>query len=91
MKSRAHVVVSGLVQGVSFRYYIRLKALENKVAGWVRNLPDGRIEAVFEGNKEDVEKMIEFCKSGPSNAYVGDLNVRWENFKGETDRFEIRY
>jgi acylphosphatase len=91
MKTRAHIVVSGVVQGVNFRYHARLRALENKVTGWVRNLPDGRVEAVFEGNKEDVEKMVEFCKVGPPNAYVSDLKVKWEEFKRETNGFEIRY
>jgi len=91
MSVRAHVIVTGAVQGVSFRQYTRMKALENGVTGWVRNLPDGRVEAVFEGKKEDVEKMIEFCKMGPPNAYIGNLNIKWEDFKGETNRFEIRY
>jgi len=91
MKVRAHLIVSGAVQGVNFRNHTRLQALENKVTGWVRNLPDGRVEAVFEGEKENVEKIIEFCRRGPPNAYVGDLKIKWEDFKGETDRFEIRY
>jgi acylphosphatase len=91
MKARAHVIISGVVQGVSFRYQTRTKALENNVTGWVRNLPDGRVEVVFEGNKEEVEKMIEFCKSGPPNAYIGNVNVIWEDFKDESKKFEIRY
>ena len=89
--SRAHVVISGVVQGVSFRYHARTEALKNSVTGWVRNLPDGRVEAVFEGRKEDVEKMIEFCERGPPNAYIGKLNVKWEDSKDETNGFEIRY
>jgi len=91
MKVRAHLVVSGVVQGVSFRHHTRIEAVKNNIAGWVRNLPDGRVEAVFEGEKGGVEKMIEFCKQGPPNAYIGNLNVKWEDFKGETDKFEIRY
>ncbi|MCS7106270.1 MAG: acylphosphatase, partial [Candidatus Aenigmarchaeota archaeon] len=65
MKVRAHVIISGIVQNVNFRYCIKLKAQENNVSGWARNLIDGRVEAVFEGEKENVEKMIDFCKVGP--------------------------
>jgi acylphosphatase len=91
MKVRAHVIVSGIVQGVNFRYHTKLKAKENNVTGWVRNLVDGRVEAVFEGEKKCVEKIIEFCKVGPPNAYVSKVEVRWEKFEGEFDDFEIRY
>lgn len=90
MKVRAHVIVSGVVQNVNFRYYTKLKARENKVSGWVRNLIDGRVEAIFEGEKENVEKMIEFCKVGPPNAFVSDVKVMWEDVKGE-EGFEIKY
>jgi acylphosphatase len=91
MKVRAHVIVSGIVQGVNFRHYTKLKAEENNVKGWVRNLIDGRVEAVFEGEKENVEKMVEFCRTGPPNSYVSKVEVKWESFKGETDKFEIKY
>ncbi|MEM5855726.1 MAG: acylphosphatase [Candidatus Aenigmatarchaeota archaeon] len=90
MKVRAHVIISGVVQKVNFRYYTKLKAEENKVNGWVRNLIDGRVEAVFEGEKESVEKMIEFCKVGPPNAFVSDVKVVWEEVKGEKG-FEILF
>jgi acylphosphatase len=91
MKARAHVIISGIVQGVNFRYYTKLEAEKNNVTGWIRNLMNGRVEAVFEGKKECVEKMIEFCKTGPPNAYVSSVEVKWEKFKGETNKFEIRY
>ncbi|MEM5879040.1 MAG: acylphosphatase [Candidatus Aenigmatarchaeota archaeon] len=91
MKARAHVIISGIVQGVNFRYYTKLKAKENKVTGWIRNLVDGRVEAVFEGEKSSVESMIEFCKRGPPNAYVSNVEVKWEDFRGESEIFEIRY
>jgi len=91
MKARAHLIVSGVVQGVSFRYYVRLKAIENKVTGWARNLPSGGVEAVFEGEKEDVERMVDLCKSGPPNAFVSDLKIKWEDFRSESKEFRIMY
>jgi acylphosphatase len=60
------------------------------VMGWVRNLPDGRVEAVFEGEKENVMKMIEFCKLGPSSAIITNVDVFWEKHKAEFKDFIIR-
>jgi len=91
LKVRAHVFVSGLVQGVFFRWETRKNAVKNNVKGWVRNLRDGRVEAVFEGEKEDVEKMIKFCERGPPGAKVEKVEVKWEDYKGEYDSFEIIY
>lgn len=91
MKARAHVFISGLVQGVFFRWETRKNALKNNVKGWVRNLRDGRVEAVFEGEKEDVEKMIKFCERGPPGAKVEKVEVKWEDYKGEYESFEIIY
>jgi len=91
MKDRAHVYVSGLVQGVFFRHETRKHALRFGVSGWVRNRPDGRVEAMFEGEKESVERMIEFCKRGPPGAEVQDVEVYWEPWKGEFQDFRIAY
>ncbi len=91
MKARAHVFISGLVQGVFFRWETRKNALKNNVKGWVRNLRDGRVEAVFEGEKEDIEKMIKFCERGPPGAKVEKVEVKWEDYKGEYESFEIIY
>jgi len=91
MKARAHVFISGLVQGVFFRWETRKNALKNNVKGWVRNLRDGRVEAVFEGEKEDIEKMIKFCEKGSPGAKVEKVEVKWENYKGEYENFEIIY
>lgn len=91
MRVRAHVFVSGRVQGVFFRYETRLRALRNNVVGWVRNLPDGRVEAVFEGEKENVDAMIEFCRRGPPGAIVKNVEVIWETPTGEFKGFQIRY
>ena len=90
-RARAHVRVSGFVQGVFFRYETRDLALKLGVNGWVRNLPDGRVEAVFEGERERVEKMVEFCRKGPPGARVTDIEISWEDYKGEFKGFGIRY
>jgi len=91
MKTRAHVFVSGRVQGVFFRSETKHKADRYDVKGWVRNLPDGRVEAVFEGEEEAVKALIEFCKRGPSGAIITNVDLRWENFTGEFDAFRVRY
>ena len=88
-KVRAHVYVSGRVQGVFFRYETRREAKKHGVKGWVKNLPDGRVEAVFEGEKEDVEKLIDFCRKGPPLAKVDKVEVFWEEYKGEFKSFNI--
>jgi acylphosphatase len=86
---RAHVTVSGDVQGVFFRYETRERARARGLAGWVRNLPDGRVEAVFEGPKETVEAMVDWCQEGPRGARVTDLEALTEEPEG-LDRFEVR-
>ena len=90
-KVRAHVLVSGRVQGVFFRYETRKRAREKGVTGWVRNTLDGRVEAIFEGEKENVDYMIEFCRRGPPAARVTKVEVRWEPYKGEFREFQIHY
>ena len=91
MRVRAHVFISGRVQGVFFRYETKRLAIRLGVFGWVRNLPDGRVEALFEGERDDVEKMIKFCYRGPPGAIVRDVKVFWEKPTGEFDSFQIRY
>jgi acylphosphatase len=88
--TRAHVYVSGKVQGVYFRATTRDTAREQGVDGWVRNLDDGRVEAVFEGPEKDVEAMVEFCHEGSSAARVDDVEVTYEDPQGE-DGFEVRW
>ena len=89
MLVRAHVHVSGRVQGVFFRAQTENNAIQYDVKGWVRNLPDGRVEAIFEGEKPDVDAMVEFCKRGPSGAYVKQIDVIWEDWTGEFTEFNI--
>jgi acylphosphatase len=79
---RAHVYILGKVQGVSFRATTVDKANEQDVDGWVKNLPDGRVEAVFEGIGDAVESMIDFCHDGPSRAHVKTVDVEYEEARG---------
>ena len=74
---RARVVVSGVVQGVFFRTETRDRARSLGIAGWVRNAPDGTVEAEFEGDDERVESMVEWCRRGPAGAKVEDVEVTW--------------
>jgi acylphosphatase len=87
---RAHVFVRGRVQGVSFRYYTTQEAGRHNVDGWVRNLADGRVEAVFEGTESDVEHMIRWCRHGPAAAMVDNVDVHWGDATGEFSGFHIR-
>ena len=91
MKVRAHVFVSGQVQGVFFRSKTRNEAKKRGIRGWVRNLSDGRVEAVFEGEEIAVKGLIEFCKHGPQGARVTKVNLTWENYLAQFKDFEIRY
>jgi acylphosphatase len=86
---RARVRVRGRVQGVFFRDSTRRAALEAGVAGGVRNLPDGSVEAVFEGEPESVERLVAFCREGPRGALVGEVDVYEEDVAG-LDGFSIR-
>jgi len=88
---RAHIFVEGLVQGVFFRSNTRKKARELNVKGWVKNLPDGRVEAVLEGEKQKVKDLIEWTKRGPSAARVNNVDAKLQEYKGEFKIFEIRY
>lgn len=82
MRKRARVIVGGLVQGVNFRWYTTEHARRRELGGWVRNLPDGRVEAVFEGKEDAIESMIEWCRKGPRSARVSDVEVHWEEPEG---------
>jgi len=90
-KSRAHIFVSGLVQGVFYRAEARERAKKLGLFGWVRNLADGRVEVLVEGEKSKIEKLIEWLNQGPQLAQVEKVEVEWEDFKGEFDDFEIKY
>jgi acylphosphatase len=88
---RVHVTITGMVQGVFFRAKTRNEAIGNNVSGWVRNLPDGRVEAVFEGKAEDVDRVVAWCRIGPSLAAVTNVEMREEAYTGVFTDFSIRY
>ena len=88
-RRRVHVYVSGRVQGVFYRATTRDTARELGVNGWVKNLDDGRVEAVFEGDPDDVAEMVEFCHEGSSRADVSDVEVTEQEPTG-IDGFEVR-
>lgn len=89
-RTRAHVFVSGNVQGVFYRATTRDTATEHGVDGWVRNLEDGRVEAVFEGDPDGVEAMVEWCHEGSPAANVEEVDVTMED-PNELSGFEVRY
>jgi acylphosphatase len=86
---RAHVLISGRVQGVGYRYATVDTASQLKLTGWVRNLPDSRVEAVFEGTREVVEEMVRWCHIGPPAAVVQNVVVEYEEPEGLRG-FEVR-
>jgi acylphosphatase len=88
-EERAHVFVLGRVQGVAFRDATRSQAEQLGLSGWVRNTQDGQVEAVFEGDPDTVQQMIEWCKSGPSSADVENVSVDNEQPEGLSG-FEVR-
>jgi len=87
---RTHVYVSGNVQGVFFRHHTRERALELGIAGWVRNLPDGRVEAVFEGEDKAIDEMISFCRTGPPGAHVAGVEIKEEKWTSEFKGFVVK-
>ena len=86
-----HIYVSGRVQGVFYRSNTRKKALELGLKGWVRNLPDGRVEAVVEGEENQVDRLIQWCRRGPPSAVVTGLEVEKETPKGEFETFRVSF
>ncbi len=90
-KVRVHIIVSGQVQGVFFRDYTQKKAQSLGITGWVKNLPDGKVEIVLEGEKERINQMINWIKVGPPLAKVTNLEIEWQKCQEEFDHFEIKY
>ena len=90
-EQRVHVFVSGKVQGVFFRQAMKVIAKKNNVCGWVRNLPDKRVEAILEGDNNSVNSIIEWARVGPANSRVDGVEVSNEEFKNEFSTFEVLY
>lgn len=91
MQRRVNVLVSGIVQGVNFRRFTQITARQLGVNGWVRNLPDGRVEACLDGEAEAVGELLDWCRSGPPSARVDNLEIREEQFVAEFSDFFIKY
>lgn len=85
----ARIFISGFVQGIGFRHFIRSKAESLSLSGWVKNLPDGRVEVLFQGPEEKIEKAIKECNKGPFLSEVKDIVVEWEDSKVVYKDFEI--
>ena len=90
-KERVHLVVRGRVQGVYYRATTQKKAIELGLVGWVRNRADGTVEVVAEGDREALEKLIEWCRVGPEGAHVTYVDANWEYYEGEFTEFTIKY
>jgi acylphosphatase len=91
MNKRLHLIIHGRVQMVAFRYSTRRKAHSLGITGWVRNNSDGTVEAIFESSEEKLKEILEYCHKGPLFAKVTNLEEKWEEYKNEFDKFEIRY
>jgi len=87
MKSRAEIIVEGLVQGVGYRAFAKRVAEKLGLKGYAENLPDGTVKIIVEGEKDQIEDFIEECKRGPPLSEVENIEVKWEQYKGEFDSF----
>jgi acylphosphatase len=88
---RIRIIVTGKVQGVFFRQSLKIKAKQNEIFGWVKNLKDGRVEAILEGDEEKINRIIEWAHGGPANARVEDVEIQNEKFIGEFSNFDVLY
>jgi acylphosphatase len=91
MKSRAHIVASGLVQGVGYRYFVYRKAKDLRLAGYVRNLYNNDVEVVVEGDRGVIVDFIRELRVGPISAHVTGIKVEWEEVQNEFEDFQIRF
>jgi len=90
-KARVHIFISGKVQGVFFRQALKVISIKNSVYGSVRNLDDGRVEAILEGNNDNVNTVIEWCHNGPANSRVESVEVKNEEYTGSFSSFDVLY
>lgn len=90
-KSRAHLVIKGRVQGVFYRASTQETAISLGLKGWVRNLADGSVEAIFEGPADSVKEAVEWCYKGPPGASVSEIDEEWSDFTGEFKDFGVKY
>ena len=88
---RIRIIVTGKVQGVFFRQALKVMAKKNNVFGWVKNLKNGCVEAVLEGDEEKINRLVEWSHGGPDNARVEDVEIHNEKFSGEFKKFDVLY
>jgi len=88
---RVHIFISGIVQGIFFRSNIKERANKLNLKGFVKNLSNGKVEAVFEGKEENINEILKFCKKGPQGAKIKDIEIREEKVSNEFNSFEVRY
>jgi acylphosphatase len=91
MTAQIHVIVSGRVQGVAFRYFAENRANELGLTGWVRNLYDGRVEVLAEGERAGLERLLDLLREGPRMARVEELDVEWREHTGAFPDFRISF
>ena len=91
VQKQIHIFVTGRVQGVFFRQATKVMAIKNNAKGWVRNLDDGRVEIVAQGETQDIDNLAHWCKTGPANSRVDEFELSEENISDEFENFEVRY
>jgi acylphosphatase len=90
-KGRVHLIISGFVQGVFYRASTQEMAVRLGLKGWVRNLPNGDVEAVFEGPLDKLRNAVQWCREGPPGARVNKVDEKWLDYAGEFSGFDVRY
>jgi len=88
---RVRLFVTGRVQGVFFRQSLKAKSIQNDVFGWVKNLQDGRVECLLEGNEKNISVLVKWANNGPANAIVENVEVHNEKFDNEFTKFDVLY
>ena len=88
---RVRLFVTGRVQGVFFRQSLKAKAIQNNIFGWVKNLQDGRVECILEGNEENIRILVNWTHTGPANSIVENVEVHNEKFNNEIIKFDVLY
>ena len=91
IQKRIHIFIVGRVQGVFFRQSTRVMAIKNNVTGWVKNLNDGRVEIIAEGETQNIDNFVTWCKTGPANSRVDEFELLDENSTGQFKNFDVIY
>ena len=91
IQKRIHIFITGRVQGVFFRQSTRVMAIKNNVNGWIRNLDDGRVEIVAEGETQNIDNLVTWCKTGSANSRVDEFELLDEDSTGEFENFDVIY